>query len=98
MSNLCMSDLKNPRWMHLKVALFLAIGVISAGLILAENWRLKTLLLLLLTIWSFSRAYYFAFYVLERYIDPTFKFAGILSAVTHITQNRLYHVRNDRLK
>ena len=81
-----MRDLKNPRWMYLKAALLLAIGFISAGLILAENWDLKTLLLLGLTIWSFSRAYYFAFYVIERYLDPTFKFAGIFSAVTHLTQ------------
>jgi hypothetical protein len=36
-----------------------------------------TALLLVLVIWSFCRAYYFSFYVLERYVDPGFKFAGL---------------------
>jgi hypothetical protein len=81
-----MRDLKDPRWMYLKAALFLVIGIVSAGLILADHWQLKTALLLALTIWSFCRAYYFAFYVVERYIDPTFKFAGIFSALTYLVQ------------
>ncbi len=72
--------------MYLKAALFLAIGFTSAGLILAENWQAKTLLLLALTVWSFCRAYYFAFYVIERYIDPGFKFAGLFSALSYLAQ------------
>jgi hypothetical protein len=79
-----MRDLKDPRWMYLKAALFLVIGLVSAGLILADDWHLKTILLLVLTIWSFCRAYYFAFYVIERYIDPNFRFAGIFSALTYL--------------
>ena len=72
--------------MYLKAALFLAIGMVSAGLILADLWQVKTALLLALTIWSFCRAYYFAFYVIERYIDPNFKFAGVFSALSYILQ------------
>ena len=72
--------------MYLKAALFLVIGIVSAGLILAESLRLKTALLLALTIWSFCRVYYFAFYVIERYIDPNFKFAGIFSALSYMLQ------------
>ena len=72
--------------MYLKAALFLAIGVICSGLILAESWLLKTALLLALTIWSFCRAYYFAFYVIERYTDPNFKFAGVFSALSYLLQ------------
>jgi hypothetical protein len=34
----------------------------------------------LIAIWAFCRAYYFAFYVIGRYIDPTYKFAGLYSA------------------
>jgi hypothetical protein len=33
-------------------------------------WRVGFILLL---IWSSARAYYFAFYVIERYIDPEFR-------------------------
>ena len=71
------ADLSNPRWMYLKGALFLVIGLLSAGLILAEQPSLKIAGLLALTIWSFSRAYYFVFYVIEHYIDPTYKFSGL---------------------
>ena len=72
--------------MYLKATLFLVIGLVSAGLILADNWQIKTILLLALTIWSLCRAYYFAFYVIERYIDPNFKFAGLFSALTYLVQ------------
>jgi hypothetical protein len=34
-----------------------------------------------LAIWAFCRAYYFAFYVIENYIDPKFRFAGLLSVL-----------------
>ena len=48
----------------------------------------KTALLLALAIWAFCRAYYFAFYVLERYVDPQFRFAGLWSVVRYILQKR----------
>ena len=72
--------------MYLKAALFLVIGAVSAGLILADAWQFKTGLLLSLTVWSFCRAYYFAFYVIHNYIDPNFKFAGIFSALSYLVQ------------
>jgi hypothetical protein len=30
-----------------------------------------------LSIWSFARAYYFAFYVIEHYVDGSYRFAGL---------------------
>jgi hypothetical protein len=77
-------DLTDPRWMYVKAALFLAIGFTSAVLILAESPRWKTAALLALVIWSFARCYYFAFYVIERYIDPAYKFAGLWSAAMYL--------------
>ena len=35
--------------------------------------------LLCLVIWSFCRLYYFAFYVIEKYTDPAYRFAGLWS-------------------
>ena len=29
--------------------------------------------------WASARAYYFAFYVLERYVDPRLRYAGLLA-------------------
>ncbi len=81
-------DLTDPRWMYLKVALFVAIGVASAALILIELPSWKIAALLALAIWSFARCYYFAFYVIERYIDPTFKFAGLGSVALYVLRRR----------
>ena len=39
----------------------------------------KTAALLALAIWSFCRFYYFAFYVIEKYVDPGYKFSGLIS-------------------
>jgi hypothetical protein len=70
--------------MYLKAGLFLVIGFSAAFLIIAENPNWKMLLLLALVIWSFCRAYYFAFYVIEKYIDPTYKFSGVFNALKYI--------------
>ena len=79
-----MRDLTNPRHMVLKAVLFAAIGITSAVLLLLESPSLRTALLLLLVIWAFARLYYFAFYVIERYIDPEYRSSGILSAVRYL--------------
>src|SRR5687767_13476566 len=83
-----MGDLKSGRLMLLKAVLFVAIGVIAAGLLIADRPTLKTVALLLLVIWSFARAYYFAFYVIEKYIDPSYRFAGLLSAARYLMSRR----------
>lgn len=79
-----MTDLKSKQLIYLKAMLFLAIGFISGGLLLAENLRLDRAILLCLVIWSFCRLYYFAFYVIERYVDPGFRFAGLCSAARYL--------------
>ena|SRR5690242_8477789 len=77
-------DLRNPRWMYLKAILLIAIGLIASTILLLESPHLRTALLLLVAIWGFCRAYYFAFYVIEQYIDPTYKFAGLWSFVRYV--------------
>jgi hypothetical protein len=83
-----MQDLQNPKWMFLKAGLFLVIGMISVASILAEQPTLRAGLCLALAIWAFCRAYYFAFYVIERYIDPRFKFSGLFAAVKFLLNAR----------
>ena len=70
--------------MYLKAGLFLVIGVVSGGLILLEDpsWRVAGLLVLV--VWAFARAYYFAFYVIEHYVDPGYRFAGLGSFVGYL--------------
>lgn len=72
-----MTELTDPRWIKLKAALFVLAGLLAAALLLAERPGLRTALLLGVTIWSFCRAYYFAFYVVEHYLDPGHRFSGL---------------------
>ena len=71
-----MSDLTNPRLIKLKGILFLLTGILSSALLLIYAPSLTVALLLGIAIWSFSRFYYFAFYVIQHYVDPSFRFAG----------------------
>jgi hypothetical protein len=72
-----MKDLTNAKCIKLKGALFLLLGIAAAVLLWLEHPTLKTALLLTLALWCFCRAYYFAFYVIEHYVDPGFKFSGL---------------------
>ena len=74
-----MRDIKNPAAMWIKAVLLLAIGVAASILLLLEVGTLRGALLLALAIWAFCRAYYFAFYVIEKYVDPGYRFSGLLS-------------------
>ena len=76
-----MRDLTNPKHMVLKGGLFLFIGILSAALLLAEHRSVRDAVLLALMVWGFCRAYYFAFYVIEKYVDPSFKFSGLGSFI-----------------
>jgi len=72
----------------MKGALFLLLGLAAAVLLWLEQPTLKAALLLALVIWCFCRAYYFAFYVIERYVDPSFKFSGLGAFLVYLTRRR----------
>jgi hypothetical protein len=83
-----MRDLVDPRWMRLKAVLFLFLGFGSAGLLLMEcpSWRVA--LCLTIAIWSFCRFYYFAFYVIEHYVEPGWRFSGLGSFARYMWARR----------
>jgi type IV secretory pathway TrbD component len=81
-------DLKDPKWMYLKAALFLLAGTAAAIGIFVENPTWRTAFLLGIVIWSFCRLYYFMFYVVEKYIDPGYRFASITSFVLYLLRKR----------
>jgi hypothetical protein len=72
-----MADLKSKNWIVAKGLLFLVIALVSAFLILMEEPSLGVTALLLLLVWASCRFYYFLFYVLEHYVDPTMRYAGL---------------------
>ena len=74
--------------MWLKGWLFLLIGILSAVMLLFEDWSWRRAGLLVLCVWGFCRAYYFAFYVIERWGDPQFKFSGLGHFIVHLWKSR----------
>lgn len=79
-----MTDLKNPALIYAKGFLFLCCGILAAALLVLERPTLKVALLLCLAIWCFARFYYFAFYVIEHYVDGNYRFAGLGSFVRYM--------------
>ena len=71
-------DLKSSTAIYAKGFAFLVIGTTAALLILLELASLKIGLLLVICIWAFCRFYYFAFYVIQHYVDDQYRFAGLI--------------------
>jgi uncharacterized membrane-anchored protein len=76
-------DLKNPKLIWLKGVLFGMILAVSSALIVAmtRDWLVAGLVALVA--WSAARGYYFMFYVIEKYVDPGYRFAGVWEFVKH---------------
>jgi len=72
----------------LKAVLFLFLGFGAAALLLAEcpSWRVA--FYLTIAIWSFCRFYYFAFYVIEHYVEPGWRFSGLWSFARYVCARR----------
>lgn len=85
-----MRDITNPRWLYFKGGLFVVTGLLASGLLLLESPSLKVAALLAVAIWCFSRAYYFAFYVVEHYADPGYRFAGLWSFARYAWTRRRF--------
>jgi uncharacterized membrane protein len=83
-----MKDLTDPRWIKLKGILFLLVGLLASALLMIETPTLKVALLLALAIWCFCRFYYFAFYVIQHYVDPSYRFSGLGSFVCYLWRRR----------
>jgi hypothetical protein len=83
-----MIDIKSPRLLYAKGALFVLGGIMASGLLLAEHPTVKVALLLAIAVSCFARAYCFAFYVVEHYVDPTYKFAGLTSFAAYLLRKR----------
>jgi len=81
-------DIQDTRLMYLKAALFFVSGLMCAVGLFVQNPTPSTALMLIVGIWSFCRLYYFVFYVIEKYIDPSFKFAGLHSVLVYLIRRR----------
>lgn len=83
-----MKNLTNPVWIKAKGILFLIVGILSGVLLILEHPTQKVALLFAVSVWCFCRFYYFAFYVIEKYVDPSYKFSGLWSFAKYLFQGR----------
>ena len=73
---------------YVKATLFLIAAAISATLLVADHPNVRTVVLLAIVCWASARFYYFCFYVIERYVDPSFRFSGIGSVAAYLLRGR----------
>lgn len=87
--NSAVTNITNPRLIYCKGLLFLIGGCLAAGLLLFYSPSLKIAALLAISIWCFSRFYYFAFYVIQHYVDGNYRFSGLFSFFAYVIRQRL---------
>jgi hypothetical protein len=83
-----MRQLHSPRVIYLKAFLFLCCAVLAATILIIDHPGARTILLLAIAVWCFARFYYFAFYVIERYVDPRFHFTGMIAMLKYFLRGR----------
>lgn len=74
----------NIRLIYVKGLLFFLTGLVAAGTLLAQHLEPTFVFLLVVSIWCFARSYYFAFYVIQHYVDDQYRFAGLGSFVAYL--------------
>ncbi|HBE69087.1 MAG TPA: hypothetical protein DDW52_13135 [Planctomycetaceae bacterium] len=79
-----MRDLTNPKAIIAKGLLFLVLGGLASAIILVIEPDLRIAALHIVAIWAFCRFYYFAFYVIEHYVDDGYRFDGLVSAAKYL--------------
>ena len=83
-----MPDLKSAFLIKSKGILFLLLGLISGGALLADSFAWSKVMLLAICVWAFCRFYYFGFYVLHHYVDPSFHYSGLTDLVKYLIRGR----------
>jgi len=83
-----MKNLTSPTWIKVKGLLFLLIGIAATILLFLDSPTWKTAVLLAVAVWSLCRFYYFAFYVIEKYVDSSYKFSGLISFARYLFRRR----------
>lgn len=83
-----MADLASKKVIVLKGVLFLGIVLGAGTLLFLERPTVRTAVLLAMLVWASARFYYFLFYVLEKYVDPSMRYAGLLALLSTIARRR----------
>jgi hypothetical protein len=79
-------EIRSHSWLYFKALLMLVAGGLASILILIDHPALRTAAFLVVAIWGFCRAYYFAFYVVGHYVDSTFRFSGLMAFFWYVAR------------
>ena len=93
-----LGDIKSKNLIILKGLLFVFLGAAAAAILLLKHWSWENALWLGVAIWAFCRAYYFAFYVIEKYVDPEYRFAGLGTAIAFLLRRSRKEEKHDKEK
>ena len=91
-----MANITSKKLIYIKGFLFLLAGTMASALLLAEHPELRVALLLAIAVWCFARFYYFAFYVIQHYVDPDYRFAGLWSFAMYLYRGGNQSKQEDR--
>ena len=83
-----MTDLTSRALIVTKGLLFLFLAALSGGLLILASPNFRTIVLVAVLAWSSARLYYFLFYVLERYVDPSLRYSGLLAILRAMASSR----------
>jgi len=72
----------------LKGGLFVLILLMASALVLLADPLWQRAGALLAVIWSSARCYYFMFYVIERYVEPSYKFSSVYSFLLYLLKKK----------
>jgi hypothetical protein len=86
-----MRELKDRRLIYVKAGLFLLAGALASTALFAQSPTFRTAVLTAIAVWCFARFYYFAFHVMQRYVDPAYRFSGLTSLAVHFLRSRRRH-------
>ena len=64
------------------------LGLLASVLLVLQSPSVTVAALLCVSVWAFCRFYYFAFYVIQHYVDPEYRFSGLLSFVRYALRKR----------
>lgn len=83
-----MRDLSSKRLIVAKGLMFLALAGGAATLLLLDTPSFRGAALIAILVWASCRFYYFLFYVLQHYVDPGLRYAGLLALLGQIRRTR----------
>ncbi|MFO0921817.1 MAG: hypothetical protein U0905_04925 [Pirellulales bacterium] len=83
-----MRELTSSKAIIAKGLMFLVLGCMTSCLLgwWAGAWTI--LLLHLISIWAFCRFYFFAFYVIEHYVDRSYRFDGLYAFAWYLWRRK----------